>query len=453
MVCSRSIVNSAPAAEHERLTYKGILIFWLPLAAMWIIMGIEQPAMTAIIARMADATTNLAAFGVAFSIALVIESPILQLLSAATALTDDRKRYRRLLKFMHILAAGLTLLHILVGATPLFGFVVRNALGVPEAVVEPSRLAFLTLAPFAAAVGYRRLWQGVLIKYGKTGAVPMTMVARLFATALVLFGGFAFDLLPGNILASAAILAGVVTGAVSAYLYYRTAVVAEMPEESGAGDLTWKGLLEFYVPLSMTSIIFLAARPLLTFGIARSLMALPSLAVWPVLQGYLFLFNSIGLSYQEAAVALLGRHRENSHVMDRFAWLLAGGLSTLFLISAVTPLGNLWFTGVSGLGPDLLPLTENPLFVLAVVPLLVARKSWYRGELVFLGRTKILAWAVSLHTVVLLLLVWILPLVLPMSGTMTAAVSFAIALAVENIYLRAGAGYRSIWRKRLEPVS
>lgn len=446
-------MNKSLSTKPKRVTPKDILLFWTPLAVMWLIMGVEQPAMTAVIARMTDATRNLAAFGVAFAMALVIESPILQLLSAATALTDDRKRYRRLLHFMHLCALGLTLLHVVLGATPLFGALARLILRVPEEVIEPARIAFLTLAPFAASVGYRRLWQGVLIKYGRTGAVPLTMISRLVATGAVLAVGFGFDLLPGNILASVALLAGVVAGAVSAYLFYRGGVAKEIPEESEEEELSWKKMLSFYVPLSMTSIIFLAARPLLTFGIARSLLPLPSLAVWPVLQGFLFLFNSVALSYQEAAVALLRRNPENRAVMDRFAWVLGILLTGVFLLAGVTPLGNLWFTKVSGLGPGLLELTNGPVLILAIVPLLVARKSWYRGELVSLGRTRVLAWAVSLHTAVLLLLVWFGPLVFPMEGTLTAAGSFAVALAVENVVLRAGAGYRSMWRKRPEPVS
>ena len=446
-------MNKDLSAKQNSVNYRDILVFWLPLALMWLMMGVEQPAMTAIIARMSDATRNLAAFGVAFAMALVIESPILQLLSAATALTDDRKRYRRLLHFMHLCALGLTVLHVVLGATPLFGALARLILRVPEEVIEPSRVAFLTLAPFAAAVGYRRLWQGILIKYGRTGAVPLTMISRLVATGAVLVVGFTYDLLPGNILASVALLAGVIAGAVSAYLFYRKGVAEEIPETSGADELTWSKLPAFYVPLSLTSVIFLAARPLLTFGIARSLLPLPSLAVWPVLQGFLFLFNSVALSYQEAAVALLGRNPGNRVIMDRFAWNMGFLLTGVFLLTAITPLGNLWFTGVSALGPGLLELTNGPLLILALVPLLVARKSWYRGELVHLGRTRILAWAVSLHTVVLLLLVWLLPLLLPIEGTLTAASSFAVALAVENVVLRAGAGYRSMWRKRPEPVS
>lgn len=446
-------MNKQLTSHQGRITYTQIFLFWIPLAIMWLIMGVEQPTMTAVIARMGDATRNLAAFGVAFSIALVIESPILQLLTAATALTDDRQRYRRLLHFMHASAILLTLLHLIVGATPLFALLVRVLLRVPEEVIEPSRLAFLTLVPFSAAVGYRRLWQGTLIKYGRTGAIPVTMVARLIATVATLVAGFYFDLLPGHILASAAILSGVVVGALGSYLFFKAGVDREIPDRGEAGSLSWRELLSFYVPLSMTSVIFLAARPLLTFGIARSLLPLASLAVWPVIQGYLFLYNSIGLSYQEAAVALLGRHEENRVVMDRFAWVLGTGLSALFLLTAVTPLGEAWFTSVSGLEASLLGLTDGALLILAVAPLLVARKSWYRGELVHQGKTRFLAWAVSMHTVVLLLLVWILPLLTPMLGTITAAASFVLALGFENILLRRGAGYRLMWRKRPEPVS
>ena len=47
-----------------KLPYMYILVFWTPLAVMWILMGFEQPALTAVAARLPDAALNLAAFGV-----------------------------------------------------------------------------------------------------------------------------------------------------------------------------------------------------------------------------------------------------------------------------------------------------------------------------------------------------------------------------------------------------
>ena len=54
---------------------------WLPLAASWLLMGVELPMLQVFVNRMDDAKIHLAAYGsIAFAIALVIEGPIIQLL-------------------------------------------------------------------------------------------------------------------------------------------------------------------------------------------------------------------------------------------------------------------------------------------------------------------------------------------------------------------------------------
>ena len=118
------------ADRGKVLSYGEIFIFWFPLGLMWLMMAAEQPALTAVIARMSDAEVNLAAFGVVFALALVAESPIIQMLSAATALAGHRENYRLLLRFMHIMAAILTAGHLLVGLTPLYDVIVSGILNV-----------------------------------------------------------------------------------------------------------------------------------------------------------------------------------------------------------------------------------------------------------------------------------------------------------------------------------
>src|SRR6185436_1177244 len=53
-------------------------------------MALEGPYIAAIVARMPEAARGLAAFGVAVSLAWLIESPIMMLLSASAALVRDR---------------------------------------------------------------------------------------------------------------------------------------------------------------------------------------------------------------------------------------------------------------------------------------------------------------------------------------------------------------------------
>ncbi|MFW6229320.1 MAG: hypothetical protein ACOC2V_07645, partial [Alkalispirochaeta sp.] len=231
-----------PSQINERspyLAFGTLFLFWLPLALMWIFMGIEQPILNGAMARFPEATLSLAAFEVAFAIALVIESPIIQMLSAATALVRGPRSYRGLLRFMHVLALILTALHIVISRPVVFGFVAGTILRVPEHVIDPARRAFTVLIPFAALVGYRRLWQGSLIQLGRTGIVAQTMIARLAVTigallagGLVIRGGVALPRGGGAFVAATALSLGVATGAGAAWWYYRREA---RREAAGAG--------------------------------------------------------------------------------------------------------------------------------------------------------------------------------------------------------------------------
>ena len=58
---------------------------WYPLALTWLMMSVEGPFIVAVISRLSDPTPNLAAFSVAFAIAMLVESHIMMLLSAGAA--------------------------------------------------------------------------------------------------------------------------------------------------------------------------------------------------------------------------------------------------------------------------------------------------------------------------------------------------------------------------------
>lgn len=405
---------------------------------MWLMMAAEQPAQSAVIARMADAEANLAAFGVVFAIALMIESPIIQMLAAATSLTGGRDNYRLLLRFMRVMAVSLTAIHLVIGLTPVYPFLVERVLGVPHDVAELSKWPFVIMAPFAAAVGYRRLWQGSLIRHGKTWVVPVTMLTRLVATGGMLTWGYITRPMNGALLASTSLVVAVVTAAVAAGVLNRVLVLPYLPESDPAEDtLGYRTLLRFYVPLAMTSVVFLMARPLATFGIARAELARESLAVWPVLNGFLFIFNSIALSYQEAAIAVLQQSPQSRPRLRRVTWVIAIGLAALLLAAGLTRLGEWWFADVSGLSERLLPLTRAPVLILAVVPALAAMKAWYRAQYVSSRRTPVLAQSVILYTIVLFTVLWSGSAFLPIVGTVLASLALAIAQSTENVYLLA----------------
>ncbi|MEL6823078.1 MAG: hypothetical protein AAFP70_15065, partial [Calditrichota bacterium] len=107
---------------------KTIFWQWLPLAATWLMMSVEGPFLSAIIARLPAEKINLAAYGVAFSIALLVESPIIMISSAATELLKDAKTYRRLRNFTNFLNIAITVIMLLLLLPPVSKAFLRSPL-------------------------------------------------------------------------------------------------------------------------------------------------------------------------------------------------------------------------------------------------------------------------------------------------------------------------------------
>ena len=142
-------------------------------------MAVEGPYLAAVVARLPDPTLGLAAYGVAIAMAVLIEAPVIMLLSASTALVEDAVSYRRLRAFAHGLNVFSTLLLLLVLVPPVHHGLMIGVLGLPEDLAHLTYGALWCFLPWPAAIGYRRFWQGVLIRLGahaprggRDGAAP-----------------------------------------------------------------------------------------------------------------------------------------------------------------------------------------------------------------------------------------------------------------------------------------
>jgi len=371
-----------------------IFVFWLPLAATWLMMAIEGPYLAAIIARLADPKHNLAAYGVAFAIAIIIEAPVIMILSAATALADGKDAFRKLRNFTYLLNVSITVVMLLLLLTPAFDFLALQVIGLPPLVGGLTRGALLLLLPWPAAIGYRRFYQGVLIRANMTRRVAYGTVVRLFGMSLT---GMSLALLsdwPGAYVGGAALSVGVCLEALATRLMARRAVREVCAVTPAAEEpLSYGRIARFYYPLALTSTISLAVSPMVTFFMGHARQPLESLAVLPVVLSLTFVFRSLGLSYQEVAIALLGKRGQNLAPTIRFAALLALA-STLGLAAiAFTPLATLWFRVASGLSEELTAFALTPTRILVVVPALTVLLSLQRAILVQGRRTVPVTWA------------------------------------------------------------
>jgi hypothetical protein len=419
----------------ENLTYRRIFIFWGPLALTWLMMAFEQPFLIAFIARLNDAKYNLAAFGIAGSFAMIIESPIIMLMSASTALVTGHNSYKKLKRFTDILNAGITGIQLIILIPPVFNYIVIGLMEVPEDVARLAHIALIIFLPWAASIGYRRFYQGILIRNNLTRRVTYGTLVRL--SVIVIMGLLLYTAgLKGAYVGAGAMSLAVFCEAIATRLMASATLRTLLQkEDTENGNLNLRSITKFYYPLALTSILSLGVHPFVTFFLGRSRMPVESLAVLPVVGSLVFIFRSMGLSYQEVNIALIGKERQNYTVLRNFAIGLGLVVTVLISVLAFTPLSDLWFINVSGLSTELAGLSYLPLKLMILLPALTVLLNFQRSSLIINGTTGPIsrATAVELITIIVVLLVCVV--FLDFIGVIAASIAFIAGKILSNIYL------------------
>lgn len=397
-------------------------------------MGLELPALSAVVARLPEPQIHLAAYGVVFAISMIIEAPIIMLLAASTALSRDWDSYLTVRRFMMHAGALLTALHVVIAFTPLSYVVFAHLIGAPREIVEPARLGLMLMTPWTWSIAYRRFNQGVLIRFGHSHVVGLGTVVRLSANVLVLSAGYLIGSIPGIVVAASAVSMGVMSEALFVGLRVRP-ILQRLHQITPDGDpLTLKAFLQFYIPLAMTSLLTLLVQPIGSAALSRMPRALESLAVWPVVGGLLFLLRSVGIAYNEVVVALLGEPKAEES-LRRFAQILAFVLTTILLLVAATPLAGIWFRGLSGLAPSLAKLAQTSLWFALLLPAFSVWQSWYQGSLVYFRKTRGVTEAMALSLIVSGAVLWAGVVWGQMTGLYIAQAAFTLGGLAQMLWL------------------
>jgi len=419
----------------ERLTYRRIFLFWGPLALTWLMMAIEQPFLIAFIARLNDAKFNLAAFGIAGSFAMIIESPIIMLMSASTALVTGRNSYKKLKSFTDILNAGITGIQLIILIPPVFNYIVIGLMEVPEDIARLAHIALIIFLPWAASIGYRRFYQGILIRNNLTRRVTYGTLVRLSVIVIVGLLLYSAGVKGAYVGAGAMSLAVLCEAIATRFMVSGTLKALIKKEDTENGNLNLRSITKFYYPLALTSILSLGVHPFVTFFLGRSYMAVESLAVLPVVSSLVFIFRSLGLSYQEVNIALIGNNKQNYKVLKNFAIYL--GLLVTFLISvlAFTPLADLWFINVSGLSKELADLSYLPLKIMILLPALTVLLNFQRSSLIINGTTGPISKATAAELIGIIVVLLVCVVFLDLTGVVAASIAFIAGKGISNIYL------------------
>jgi hypothetical protein len=228
----------------------------------------------------------------------------------------------------------------------------------------------------------------------------------LVADVTVLAIGYSIGTIPGIVVATSAVAAGVISEAIYAGLRVRPVLQSELVHATRVEpELTFNAFTVFYIPLVMTSLLSLIAQPIGSAAIWNMPRDLESSAVWPVVAGLIFMMRSLGIAYNEVVVALLDEPGA-ARTLRRFALYLAGALTGVLLLVVATPLSHFWFQQISGLSPDLTDLARAGLWFALPIPAMSVYQSWYQGAILHSRRTRAITEAVVIYLVTIAAMLW-----------------------------------------------
>ena len=413
---------------------KTLFGLWFPLALSFELMMAEGPAIQSAIGQLHDPKLNLASFGLALSLSLIVESPVIMLMATAIALVRDEDSFRSLRKFVVNLCLVCTAVTFLIAFTPLFEMISGRVMGLPENIVLSAKPAMRIMLFWTAAIGWRRFYQGVLVKYKQTRFVTWGTVFRLAAA-----GGTAFILVktgkfPGAQVGAYALMAAVTVEMIATTLFalpiVRTAIEGQPSEHPPLSQLD---ILRFHLPLAATTLLALLAQPLTSAALARLGNSVNTLAAWPVTYSILLISRGWGFAIQEITVAQ-AKSAEARPTLFAFAWVVGAMTSAFVLLLVFTPLLELYLDRLLHLPTDVRSYVRTGVLWSAFLPLLTALNSWVRGILVAGGETKSVYTGMFLNlTVNVSLLIAGVSLHLP--GMLVASLSLSIATLTETVFL------------------
>ena len=381
-------------APTSKASYLSLLVFYLPLGFSGLMMTLDLPIVNAVLNRLPNPDVSVAALRVAFSMALVYEASHICMIDVSTALSTDRRTFGMLRRFYLAMSATLLVVASIIAFSPLYDLIVRDVMNQTEAVANVARPAVWAFLLWPIPIGWRRLYQGALIKHGHPKPVGAGGLVRMgsLIIALFFFGWLGTSVIPIEPAAIAvlAMLVSVTTEAAAVH-GWTGRILRSMPESLPDKPApTYRALWRFFFPMSGTAIMSTLTQPVVTAGIASAAVAWASpngsvvaVASYAIAWSMAFLVFGPTLSMTQASIAWSGS--PDPDVQRRGPHVILGvgvGLALLMALASFTPFAYWLFTYLLNTQPATATAAVEVARWLMPMPVLHAASFMLRGKLI-----------------------------------------------------------------------
>jgi hypothetical protein len=257
----------------------------------------------------------------------------------------------------------------------------QSVYGIDDALTARVTEYLVYLAPLIVFNAQRYYYTGLLVQAKLTGWVTAMNVAYLSVVIAALIGGFAVGGRPVVVLVGAEAL-GVASHLVllvaGRWKLYRPPVI---PEHE---NLSYRELIGFFIPVSMTGFMFAISRPILFAFVARTPNALVSIAALRIAFDFSALFQQASNQFRHFFVTF---GLDDLAVKKRFMVLVCLGITGVMLLFAATPLSGLVWRDLMQIPDEVRILALDVILIMCLMPTVIIYRNFFHGCLMVERRT------------------------------------------------------------------
>ncbi|MEJ2087056.1 MAG: hypothetical protein P8Y69_00935 [Gammaproteobacteria bacterium] len=355
--------------------------FYWPLALTGVAMVLGVQFQNAALARYPEAVTELAVFALGYSTFGFFRASLNFIAQLTTVFARSSAALRRCQRFV-LSASTLIMLPLLVlGHSKAGTAVLATAYGTDEDLTARVQEYLVFLAPIILLGGQRFFYTGLLVQARLTGWVTLLNLLFLAIEIAGLVVGFSLGFKPVYVLVGAETFAIVCQLAASIWVKHRH---YHLPEEPEHEHVTYRELVSFFIPVSMTGVMFALSRPVLYAFVSRAPNGLVAIAAMRVAFDFSTMFQQAANQFRHFFVTfglddLAGKRR--------FMLVIALAITAIMLLFALTPLLDWIWGDLMRIPDDVRPLALQVFLVMCALPAVIIARNYFHGRLMVERRT------------------------------------------------------------------
>ena len=355
--------------------------FYWPLALIGVGMVLSIQFQNATLAKYPDAVTELAVLALSYGVFSFFNASLQFIAQLANVYARSPVATRRSWRFVVIASTLIMLPLAIIAGTDSGMSLISHIFSIDAALTARVGEYLVLLCPMILLNGQRHYFSGLLVQAKLTGWMTLINFTYLGVVIAALLTGLALAIKPAYVVVGSEALGVVVMLALLLFARYRLYRAPAKPEHEG---VTYRELLNFFIPVSTTGVMFALSRPILFAFVARTPDGIATIAALRVAFDFSMIFQQAANQFRHFFISF---GFDDLPSKRRFMTIICASITAIMLIYSLTPLYQWVWGTVVGLPAELISIARDATLIMCLMPAIIIYRNYFHAHLMMMRRT------------------------------------------------------------------